>query len=157
MDIHSVSSSASLQQMQKNMFAKVDADGNGSVNLEEFKAIGKHLPVGMQRPAGAPDPSEIFSKLDADGSGAISETELANAPRPPFDGGMSLNLVQSLENGQTSLVDALFKDRHGNDRAKGESQSVQSDQDLAGLIQQYMEAYLSKPLAQTAATYQVAA
>ncbi len=157
MDIHSVSSSASLQQMQKNMFAKVDADRNGSVNLEEFKAIEKHLPAGIQRPAGAPDPSEIFNKLDADGSGEISEIELANAPPPPFGGGMSLNFMQSFKDGQTSLVDALFKDRYGNDRDKGASQSAQSYQDLDSLIQQYLEKYLSEPLAQTTAAYQVTA
>ena len=154
MQIHSAVSSASIQQMQKQMFSKADADGNGGLSLEEFKAVGKNMPAGIQLPAGAPDPSKIFAKLDANENGELSQAELANAPHPNFDAGMSQNILQSLQDGETSLADALFKHRDADDGEKRGIHGVKSNQDVSSVIEQYLANYLST---QTSVTDRVTA
>jgi Ca2+-binding EF-hand superfamily protein len=57
------------------MFKRLDADSNGAVSLEEFKAS----PRGKKDPAKA---EEIFKKKDANNDGALSLDELkAHGPR----------------------------------------------------------------------------
>lgn len=51
------------------MFKKLDADSNGAVSLEEFKAG----PMGKKDPAKA---EETFKKKDANNDGALSLDEL---------------------------------------------------------------------------------
>ena len=54
-------------------FEKLDADNNGSVSLEEFKANAKN-----------PDAADKkFAKLDADKNGALSLEEFSAAPAKP--------------------------------------------------------------------------
>jgi len=70
-------------------FAKMDADGNGSVSMEEFKAAHEKRMAAMkdkmgdkERPEGAktpPAPEERFAQIDANGDGAISLEELSAA------------------------------------------------------------------------------
>jgi Ca2+-binding EF-hand superfamily protein len=50
------------------MFKKLDADGNGSLSLEEFKAG----PMGKKDPAKA---EEIFKKKDTNNDGSLSLQE----------------------------------------------------------------------------------
>jgi len=142
MQIHSAVSSASIQQMQKHVFSKADADGSGGVNLAEFKAIGKNVPAGLQAPTGAPDLSQVFGKLDADGNGEVTETELTNAPRPTFDAGMDQGFLQSLQESQNSLLDALFS-QQDKEEAQKEVQGLSGGQDIKHLIDQYLANYLS--------------
>lgn len=52
----------------EQMFAKLDADSNGSISLDEFK----NSPRGQKNPAKA---EEIFKKIDADSSGGITLEE----------------------------------------------------------------------------------
>lgn len=50
------------------MFKKLDADGNGSISLDEFKAGG----MGKKDPAKA---EEFFKKKDKDANGSLSLEE----------------------------------------------------------------------------------
>lgn len=61
------------------IFKKLDADGNGSVNLEEFKASAR----AKENPEKA---EEIFKKIDKDGNGELSLEEF-KSHRPPHKGG----------------------------------------------------------------------
>ena len=63
----------------EQVFAKLDADANGSVTLEEFK----ESPKAQKNPVKA---EEIFSKIDTDSSGDLSMTEFL-AHRPPHGPG----------------------------------------------------------------------
>jgi hypothetical protein len=69
------------------VLGKADADGNGEVTFDEFKAFlqsqgpgkggpGGGGPRGGGGPGGAPDPEAIFKKLDTDGDGNLSDAEL---------------------------------------------------------------------------------
>jgi hypothetical protein len=59
------------------VFKKLDADGNGSISLAEFKAS----PRAQKNPAKA---GEIFKKIDADEDGSISLEEFkAHRPQHP--------------------------------------------------------------------------
>jgi hypothetical protein len=63
----------------EEVFKKLDANGDGSVSLEEFKA-------GPRAPKEADKAQEVFSKIDKDGSGGISLEEF-KAHRPPHGPG----------------------------------------------------------------------
>lgn len=59
----------------EEVFAKLDADSDGNITLEEFKAA--------PRPQGnGPQAEEIFVKIDADSDGNITFEEF-KAHRPP--------------------------------------------------------------------------
>ena len=58
----------------EEMFKKLDADGNGSVSLEEFKAG----PRGQRNPERA---EQVFKKIDADQNGEVTLEEF-KAHRP---------------------------------------------------------------------------
>lgn len=63
----------------EQIFKKLDADANGSVNLEEFKA--------SPRAKEAPDKAEeIFKKIDADSDGSVTLEEFKKH-RPPHGPG----------------------------------------------------------------------
>jgi calmodulin len=66
------------QAMRDRMFKKVDSNGDGSVSLDEFKALASNK-------RGGPDPlsstdgesvEDLFSSFDADGDGSLSQSEL---------------------------------------------------------------------------------
>ena len=61
------------------IFKKLDADGSGSVSLEEFKAG----PRGKENPEKA---GEFFKKIDKDGNGELSLEEF-KSHRPPHKKG----------------------------------------------------------------------
>ena len=68
-----------------DIFAKIDADGNGSVTLDEFTTAHEKRVARMkerkgdrERPEGARTPpaaGEIFSRIDSDGDNAVSQEE----------------------------------------------------------------------------------
>lgn len=66
----------------EKVFARLDADGDGEVTLEEFKAN----PRAQRNPERA---GEIFSKMDLDSSGGVSFEEFKShrPPHPPGKGG----------------------------------------------------------------------
>jgi hypothetical protein len=60
-----------------NTFASLDADSDGSVTLEEFKANF----VAQGNGGRTPQPDRIFGRWDADGDGMITAEEYENRPR----------------------------------------------------------------------------
>ena len=56
------------------MFAKVDADGSGSVDKTELQGMLDHIAEKRGDTLGSAD--ELMTKLDADGSGSLSQSEL---------------------------------------------------------------------------------
>ena len=72
------------------MFAKMDTNGDGSVDKAEFTAFGKQMAAKMGK---ADKSEEIFAKIDTDGDGKISQAEndafvskMQSAMPPPPDG-----------------------------------------------------------------------
>jgi Ca2+-binding EF-hand superfamily protein len=56
------------------MFAKVDADGSGSVDKTELQGMLDHIAEKSGQSLGGAD--ELMTKMDADGNGSLSQTEL---------------------------------------------------------------------------------
>jgi hypothetical protein len=64
----------------EEIFKKLDADSNGSVNLDEFKA-------GPRAQANPEKAEEMFKKIDKDGNGELSLEEFKGHRPPKKDGG----------------------------------------------------------------------
>jgi len=65
-------------------FAKLDANGDGTISLDEFKVIHDRRTAKLKEklgdkydPARAPNAEKAFVRLDADQSGSLSREELA--------------------------------------------------------------------------------
>lgn len=59
-----------MADMRQKLFERMDANGDGGIDLDEFKA---GAPRGGQ--GEGPNPAEMFAKIDADGDGSISQDE----------------------------------------------------------------------------------
>lgn len=109
MTVSSVGSSAltqQLRQLQQSMFAKADADSDGSLSLNEFQSIGQNVQGGGQRPSPPPmggsggpggnfsgdtlrslmsvqmlgaDSGSILSSGDSNSDGLLSADEIASS------------------------------------------------------------------------------
>lgn len=75
-----IASSAALAQQGggRMTFENFDADGDGIITKEEFKANFNP----PERDDRKPDPERVFGRWDADGNGEISAEEFENRPRP---------------------------------------------------------------------------
>lgn len=90
----STSSTSRGQQLQKELFAKLDSNGDGAVNQDELNnALSNQGDKGVLVSL-----SKNFSKLDSDGSGSLSSDEMA-AMAPPAHHGQAPG---------TELADALL-------------------------------------------------
>ena len=67
-------SSARSSARAAKMFAKVDADGSGSVDKTELQGMLDHLAEKSGNSLGSAD--ELMTKMDADGNGSLSQSEL---------------------------------------------------------------------------------
>src|SRR5262249_16917264 len=63
----------SREDALKDLFSKIDADGDGKITKDEFE---KALGAGGTNTAQADD---VFSKLDKDGNGSVSMDEMSSA------------------------------------------------------------------------------
>ena len=66
------------QQPQAVTYASLDANSDGTVDLEEFTA--NFSPPNRQG-GRTPQPDRIFGRWDADGDGNLTEDEFTNRPR----------------------------------------------------------------------------
>ncbi|WP_265533022.1 XopAW family type III secretion system calcium-binding effector [Pseudomonas saponiphila] len=90
----STSNTSRGQQLQKELFAKLDSNGDGAVNQDELNnALSNQGDKGVLVSL-----SKNFSKLDSDGSGSLSSDEMA-ATAPPAHHGQAPG---------TELADALL-------------------------------------------------
>lgn len=70
---------ARMRQEKEGVFARIDADGDGSISKAEFLA---HEPEGRPGPDGkpakrrGPDPAEMMKRLDRNGDGALTKDEM---------------------------------------------------------------------------------
>lgn len=71
-----------MQQMRERMFAKVDQNGDGSVDLEEMQATADKM---SEKSGMSIDVSADFTKADLDGDGKVSKEEFMQfePPKPP--------------------------------------------------------------------------
>ena len=67
-------SSARASARAAKMFAKVDADGSGSVDKTELQGMLDHIAEKSGNTLGSAD--ALMTKMDADGSGSLSQSEL---------------------------------------------------------------------------------
>ena len=67
-------SSARSSARAAKMFAKVDADGSGSVDKTELQGMLDHIAEKSGNSLGSAD--ELMTKMDADGNGSLSQSEL---------------------------------------------------------------------------------
>jgi Ca2+-binding EF-hand superfamily protein len=61
-----------MKAHREEMFSKMDANGDGSVDKAEFTSFAKQL---SSKVGGAKDPEDIFAEIDTDGDGSITKAE----------------------------------------------------------------------------------
>jgi Ca2+-binding EF-hand superfamily protein len=69
--LSSSSSTAQLAQQRQNMFAKIDADGDGKVSKQEFVSA-------RPQDVSESNASALFDKMDVSGTGSLTETQLSD-------------------------------------------------------------------------------
>lgn len=109
-------SSSLLQQMQQarqSLFQKADADGNGGLSLEEFKAAGPKDAQGnaIAPPSGAPSVEDMFASLDSDGDGSLTQSEMdagfgkkSGPSQSLLSGDMLTQLLSQLSDEETQSI-----------------------------------------------------
>jgi Ca2+-binding EF-hand superfamily protein len=100
----SSASATSRSAALKDLFAKIDGDGDGKITKSEFEnALG----AGGTNTANA---DSVFGKLDTDGDGSVSLGELASALKPkhhahgPKQGGGQDALLQALDGASSTAT-----------------------------------------------------
>eukprot|EP01012_Entosiphon_sulcatum_P031290 TRINITY_DN3925_c0_g1_i2.p1 TRINITY_DN3925_c0_g1~~TRINITY_DN3925_c0_g1_i2.p1 ORF type:complete len:1242 (+),score=341.90 TRINITY_DN3925_c0_g1_i2:777-4502(+) len=117
-------------QMLRSLFSKYDADGNGTLDVEEFAATLQDLGVG--KGANFADLKALFEKFDSDGSGSLEFMEFVQA--------MTL-----------SSLDERKSDAQRLKRAKEKQQQIQKQQEEKTKEETYIKerkALLTKELDQ---------
>ncbi len=104
----------SMQQIQKDLFSKMDSDGSGGIDKTEFSDIAKNL---SKLSGNSINGDDAFKTYDTNNDGSLSSDEMKsfmkdNAPPPPdgMGGGMSSMNAQFLQQAQ----DDLFSKVDGN-------------------------------------------
>jgi Ca2+-binding EF-hand superfamily protein len=86
-------------QMQKQIFGKLDTNGDGSLSTDELDQLATN------GPSGGPSAADFLKQMDTNSDGSVSESEFKSSappPPPPSQGGMSgtssADFVQQLLN-----------------------------------------------------------
>lgn len=133
----------------QSMLQKGDTDGSGSLNLAEFKELGKSLPGGGKSlPSGAPDPSKMFTKMDTDGNGELSAAELSEGQEAPGEvqgsGGaaiQSLSSASSTDNtglGVKTLL-SLLQSRWSQEKGDDSADSSADEKKALSALSEYLK------------------
>jgi Ca2+-binding EF-hand superfamily protein len=74
-----------MKARQEEMFAKMDTDGNGTIDKAEFAAFAQQAPQTNSTTDGKPSAEEMFTQMDTDGDGSVSKAEFEafKPPKPP--------------------------------------------------------------------------
>ncbi|NVJ96854.1 MAG: EF-hand domain-containing protein [Alphaproteobacteria bacterium] len=130
---------AAMRQMQQQMMAKIDVDGSGSLNLEEFSELKETIDA--RRPAGVGakgSAEEVFAQIDTNSDGQASTEELMAFKKSQMPSQMlgsmsmkSLLMAQEQSSGDrlTSLLDTLESDEEGDESdavSEGDSDATNS-------------------------------
>ena len=114
-----------FSKVRQQMFTRADGNGDGGLDIDEFKGMGKNLPGGKKVSASDDKIAELFNKMDTDHDGKLTQTEMDAARpkhmRPPLD-----MLLQAQQDGSSS---AAASGNDGTDQ-KGASTLVQKLQNL---------------------------
>lgn len=110
---------AQRSQMQAKMFAKTDADGNGSVDQTELQTMLTDMAQKSGSTVSSTDSEKLFSQMDSNADGKLSSEELAQGMQsilPPPPSTMDFAQSRSSESSQGSADDNLFSkiDADGN-------------------------------------------
>ena len=94
---------AAMQQRREQMFARMDQDGDGSLDKVEFSAMAEKM---SQRTGDSINVEDKFPEIDTDSDGKLSQDELAAhaaehrppppPPRPQMTGGFEDETTQTL-------------------------------------------------------------
>jgi Ca2+-binding EF-hand superfamily protein len=104
-------SSTSAKARQEEMFAKMDTNGDGSIDKTEFAAFAPPQQAGASQQM--PSVDEMFAQIDSDGDGSITKSEMEalekSHPRPPKgpDSGELFSKIDGDSNG--SITKAEFE------------------------------------------------
>lgn len=142
----SVGEMPSLEEMQEEMFTKVDANGDGSIDASELSTMAAN------GPKGGPSTDELLAELDTDGDGAVSRAESdagiermhenrPPGPPPPMASEESSSLESDSSDSLTqTLLDAL------NEQEKTSTTSQTQDSDLSQMIRAALKNYMQAGL-----------
>ena len=138
-----------MKQMREQMFSKADSNGDGGLDIDEFKAMGKNLPAGKSDQANNDKAADVFAKIDADGDGKITQSEMEAAkPKGPPPGpppGALLKIQEDAGSSSSSLTDLLASLSNDDSSTTDTSGSSDTSRDNAvtAMLQKLQTAYNS--------------
>jgi len=152
-------SSTRASSRADRMFARVDADGSGSVDKTELQDMLDHIAEKSGQSIGSAD--DVMTKMDTDGNGSLSKDELAagmkNLMPPPAStvdfaqcggGCPSPPQADAASSGSTSSTDPL--DTNGDGTVSAAERAAGAVEDLVKKLFAAMDANAAQSLSVTA-------
>jgi hypothetical protein len=115
-------SASMIQQFQQNLFNKIDANGDGTIDKSELESAVTGA-GGSKASADA-----LFAELDPNGSGSISEQQFEqNLPKPPMSEMMAAQLIglQAQQGGESDSTLGAVSGLLGTSGSDGSGDSAQ--------------------------------